>query len=153
MTLKLKIESDLKAAVKGADPARRDLLRMLKARILEAEVELRVGKGRDYQLSDAEVVDVISRYAKQRKQSIEAYEKAGREDLASRERHELDLLSPYLPKQLSEAEVEAIVREAITESGASSARDIGVVMRLAMGKAAGLADGKTVNRFARQLLQ
>ncbi len=153
MTIKSRIESDLIEAVKAGDSARRDLLRMLKARILEAEVERRAQQGRDYQLSDPETVEVISRYAKQRRQSIEAYQKGGREDLAIREKQELDLLAPYLPKQLSEAEVEAIVREAIAESGATSAREIGNVMRLAMEKAAGLTDGKTVNRIARQLLQ
>lgn len=152
MSLKERIEADLKKAVKSGDPTRRDLLRMIKARILEAEVALRSKHGRDYHLTDAEAAEEIARYAKQRRQSIEAYREGGREDLAAQEQRELDALQDYLPRQLSRGEIENLVREAIAETGATSARDLGAVMRAAMSKTQGKADGKVVNEVARGLL-
>ncbi len=152
MSLKNRIDADLKEALKSGDSTRKDLLRMIKARILEAEVALRSKHGRDYHLTDAETVEEIARYAKQRRQSIDAYREAGREDLAAQEQLELDALQDYLPRQLDRYEVERLVREAIAESGATSIRDLGAVMRLAMAKAQGRADGKAVNEIARSLL-
>ena len=152
MSLKEKIEADLKHAVKSGDSDRRDLLRMIKARILEAEVALRSKRGRDYRLTDAEAVEEITRYAKQRRQSIDAYREGGREDLAAREQSELDALQDYLPRQLSREEIETLVRESIAEAEATSPADLGAVMRLAMAKAKGKADGKVVNQVARDML-
>lgn len=152
MPLKAQIEADLKAAVKAGDSTRRDLLRMLKARILESEVQLRAKRGRDYALTDAETIEVVTQYAKQRRQSIDAYREAGREDLAGKEERELEALQPYLPRQLSREEIEALAREAIASSGASSAKDLGTVMKLVMPKVQGAADGKVVNEIVRGLL-
>lgn len=125
---------------------------MLNAKILEKEVELRTQKGRDYKLSDPEVVQVIGSYAKQRHQSIESYRQGGREDLAQSEEQELEIVSSYLPKQLDESQIEEMVRQAIAETGASSAKDMGGVMKSVMAKAQGSADGKVVNAVVRRLL-
>lgn len=152
MGLKNQIEADLKQAMKSKDAARRDVLRMVRAGILDAEVERRAAKGRDYQLSDAETLEVLTRCAKQRRQSIDAYREGGREDLAAKEEGELAILQDYLPKQMSREEIAEIVREAIAESGAASAKDLGAVMRLVMPKVKGAADGKVVNEVARELL-
>ncbi len=152
MSLKDRINEDLTAAVKSGDAETRSVLRMVKARILEAEVELRTKKGRDYQLNDEEVVDVISRYAKQRHQSIDAYRQAEREDLATQEEAELRVLEPYLPQQLSEQELEAAVQAAVEKTGASGPKDFGLVMREVMSEVRGRADGKQVNELVRKLL-
>lgn len=152
MSLKGQIQRDLTLALKQGDQARRGVLRMLKSKILEAEVELRSKKGRDYELNDEEVLDVIARYAKQRTQSIEAYESAGRQDLADRERQELDILRGYLPRQLSEQEIEEIARQLIDELGATSQRDLGKVMGAIMSRVKGSADGKVVREVVQRLL-
>ncbi len=125
---------------------------MVKARILEKEVEFRSSKGRDYSLDDEETTGVVSTYAKQRRQSIDSYRQAEREDLAVQEEKELEILQAYLPKQLSEIEIEALVEEAIQEAGASSPGDMGNVMRVLMPRLKGAADGKVVNNMVRQKL-
>lgn len=152
MSLKEQINEDLKASVKAGDAERRSVLRMLKARILEKEVELRSKKGRDYELNDEEVVDVVTSYAKQRQQSIDAYRQAERGDLAEQEEEEMRVLEPYLPKQLSEEELEAVIRAAIESTGAQSPQDFGKVMRVVMSDVKGKADGKVVNETVRRLL-
>ncbi len=153
MPLKQQIDQDLKAAVKSGDAERRSVLRMIKARIQEREVELRSEKGLDYQLNDEEVVEVVTGYAKQRRQSIDAYRQAGREDLAAREDRELQLLEPYLPRQLSEADLEKLIRAAIEKAGATGPKDFGQVMRIVMPKVKGQADGKLVNELVRRQLE
>jgi uncharacterized protein YqeY len=153
MSLKARITSDIKQALKAGDRTKVSVLRMVKARILEKEVELRSSKGRDYSLSDEETTGVIATYAKQRKQSIEAYRQAEREDLANQEQKELKILQDYLPKQISEGEIEALVEDAIQETGASSLSDMGKVMRILMPRLKGAADGKLVNAMVRQKLQ
>jgi uncharacterized protein YqeY len=152
MSLKVRITSDITQALKKGDRTKVSVLRMVKARILEKEVELRSSKGRDYSLSDEETIGVITTYAKQRKQSIEAYRQAEREDLATQEEKELAILQNYLPKQLSESEIEALVDGAIQETGASSPNDMGNVMRVLMPRLKGAADGKVVNSIVRQKL-
>ena len=153
MGLKKQIEADLKQAMKSRDLARRDVLRMVRAGILDAEVERRSEKGHDYQLSDAETLDVLTRYAKQRRQSIDAYREGDREDLAAKEEEELAILQDYLPKQMSREAIAEIVREAMAETGASTVKDLGAVMRVVMPKVKGAADGKTVNEVVRDLLK
>ncbi len=152
MTLKARIASDIRQALKAGDRTKVSVLRMVSARILEKEVELRSSKGRDYSLNDEETTGVIVAYAKQRKQSIESYRQAEREDLATQEEKELEILQEYLPKQLSESEIEALVEEAIQETGASSPGDMGNVMRALMPRLKGAADGKVVNSIVRQKL-
>ncbi len=152
MSLKEKISSDAIEAMKRKDKDTLNVLRMVKSRILELEVQLRSKKGRDYQLSDEETLDVITSYAKQRKQSIDAYTEAGRMDLADQEKKELEIINEYLPKQLSREEVERLVDEAIAVSGATSIREIGNVMKTVMPMLKGAADGKTVNEVVRSKL-
>jgi uncharacterized protein YqeY len=147
MSLKQRIEQDLKTALKAGDKQRLSCLRMVKSKIQEKQVELRGKEGFDAKLSDDDVMNVVSAYAKQRRDSIESYEQGGREDLAANERAELEIISAYLPQQMSEDEVAAIVDEAVSESGASAPKDMGAVMKLVMPKVKGRADGKLVNRI------
>src|SRR5216117_2555411 len=119
------IAADLTAAMRSKDAFRLGVLRMLKSRIMEEEVEQRARKGRDYLLDDPECLAVMSAYAKQRRDSIEAYREGGREDLATREEAELAIVQEYLPARLSEEDVRRIVAEAIAESGAKSAKEMG----------------------------
>lgn len=142
------INQDLKEAMRNKDETAKLALRSIKTGIMEAE---RAGKTLRT-LNDQEIQQVIARLAKQRKDAIEQYEKGGRADLAAAEKAELAVLERYLPQPLTEEELEAIVRAAIQETGASSARDLGQVMRVAMGRVAGRADGRAVNQVARRLL-
>lgn len=153
MSIKQRITDDLKAAMKAGDKARLGVLRMVKSRMLEAEVDLRTAKGRDYQLNDEEATGVLATYAKQRRDSIESYERAGRDDLASTERLELAIIQEYLPERLSEDELRRIVQEAIASTGAMSARDMGSVMKIVMPRVKGAADGKLVSSIAAKLLE
>jgi len=152
MTLKERIAVDLKSAMKAADRTRVGVLRMLNAQILDREVDLRTKQGRDYQLSDGETLEVISTYAKQRRQSIESYRGGGREDLATQEEAELEILHDYLPKQLSETEIEALVEKAVNETGAAGPKDMGTVMKVLMPDVKGVADGKLVSEIVRRKL-
>ncbi len=152
MTLKQKIDSDIKVALRSGKKVRLSCLRMLKSRIQEKEVAQRADKGRDYELVDEEAQQVISAYAKQRRDSIESYEKGGREELAAQERAELEIVCEYLPRQLSPEEIASIVTQAIAESGAESARDLGAVMKIVVPKTKGLADGKVVTSLVREKL-
>ena len=138
--------------MKDRDTAVVSVLRMVSAKVLEKEVELRRSKGRDYQLNDEETVAVISAYAKQRRQSIESYREADRNDLVVQEQAELEILQRYLPSQLSEDEIERIVEETIKETEAAGPQDMGQVMRAVMPKLRGAADGKTVNAIVRKKL-
>ena len=152
MTLKDRIVADLTAAMKAKDADRLAVLRMLKARMMEAEVAQREKKGLGYVLEDAEAQAVIAAYAKQRRDSIDAYRQGGRQDLAAKEESELALIQQYLPAQLSPEEIRAIVGDAIKESGAASAKDMGAVMKIVMTKVKGVSDGKVVNQIVRQML-
>lgn len=153
MTIKQRLESDLKSALKARQTERVACLRMLRSKILEREVELRGDRGRDHQLEDGEALQVIAAYAKQRRDSIESFRRAGREELAVREEAELEIVSAYLPRQLDEEAIARIVDEVIAESGATSPRDLGRVMKLVMPRLQGAADGKLVNRIVREKLQ
>jgi uncharacterized protein len=152
MTLRQRILDDLTAALKSGARQRLDTLRMLKARIQETEVALRATKGLAYELSDAEATQVVSGYAKQRRDSIESFRQAGRADLAAREEAELAIVQEYLPRQLDADELRRLAHEAIAEAGATSAKDTGKVMKLLMPKVKGAADGKDVNRVVGELL-
>ncbi len=152
MSLKERITSEIKTAMKSGDRNTVSVLRMVNAKILEKEVELRSKKGRDYQLNDEEAVGVILTYAKQRRQSIDSYREGGREDLAAQEEAELLILQQYLPKQLSEEEVEAMVEQAISETGASGPQDMGRVMKALMPKVKGAVDGKLLSEMVQRKL-
>lgn len=153
MSLRQRIEDDIRTALKAGDKQRLSCLRMVKSKVQEKQVELRGTEGREAELSDEDVTNVVSAYAKQRRDSIESYEQGGRKDLAANERAELEILTAYLPQQMNEDEVSAIVDDAVRESGASEPKDIGAVMKLVMPKVKGRADGKLVNRIVQSRLK
>ena len=152
MSLRERIQADMKTAMKSGDKIRVSTLRMLQSRILEREVELRATKGRDYHLDDNETTDVLVSYAKQRRQSIESYVAGDRPELADKERAELAIVEEYLPRQLGATEIEALVDQAVSETGAKSLKDLGVVMKRVMAEAKGGIDGKTVNEIVKRRL-
>jgi uncharacterized protein YqeY len=141
-----RLQADVKAAMRDGDAFRRDTLRMALAAAQNAEKDKRAP------LTDDDGVAVVSREVKRRRESIEAYEKAGRMDLADQERAEAEILSAYLPQPLDEAELAPLVREAIAESGATSAREMGRVMGLLMPRVRGRADGKVLSGLVTQEL-
>jgi uncharacterized protein YqeY len=146
MDLKTTIQNDIKTAMKAQDSVKLGALRMLSAEIKKREIDKRTA------LDDAEVQKAIATLIKQRQDSIEAFVKGGRQDLADKEKQEIGFLSAYLPAQLPDAEVEKIVAAAIQESGAKAPSDIGKVMKVVLPKIAGRADGKKVNEIVRALL-
>jgi hypothetical protein len=147
MSLRETVNTDIATAMKAKDPARLSALRMLKAAIMNKGVE----KGRD--LDDGEVLQVISSLVKQRRDSIEQFSKAGRTDLVDKETAEIAVLETYLPPAATAQEIDAAVAEAIAETGATSSKDIGKVMKAVMPKLAGKnADGRTVNEAVRRKL-
>ena len=152
MSIRERLEADMKEALRAKEPRRLGVIRMLRSKLLEREVELRSDRGRDYRIEDAEALGVIASYAKQRRDSIEGYAKGGRDDLVASEEAELAIVQAYLPQQLSEDEVRRIVDQAVAEAGAASERDLGAVMKLVMPKVKGKADGGMVNRIARERL-
>jgi uncharacterized protein YqeY len=147
MNLNEKVAADITAAMKAKDAARLSPLRMLKAAIMNKGVE----KGRD--LEDAEVLQVVSSLVKQRRDSIEQFGKAGRTDLVDKETGEIKVLEAYLPPAASAADIDAAVAAAIAETGATSVKDMGKVMKAVMPMLAGKnADGKAVNEAVRRKL-
>lgn len=147
--LKQKILDDLKAAMKAGDTVRRDTLRMLDSMIKNVEIEK---MKRETGLSEEEVQEVIRRAVKQRKDAVEQYRSGGREDLATKENAEIEVLSAYLPAQLDEAAVRAAVKEAIAAAGATGPAEIGKVMGPLMGELKGQADGSLVKRLVEEEL-
>ena len=147
MSLNDQVSADISAAMKARDSSRLSALRMLKAAVMNKSVE----KGRD--LADAEVLQVVASLVKQRRDSIEQFAKAGRTDLVDKETGELAVLQAYLPPSATSEEIDAAVAEAIAETGATSAKDVGKVMKAVMPKLAGKnADGKAVNEAVRRTL-
>jgi len=141
------VGADIAAAMKARDASRLSALRMLKAAVMNKSVE----KGRD--LDDAEVQQVVTSLVKQRRDSIEQFTNAGRTDLVEKETAELTVLQAYLPAAATPEEINAAVAEAIAETGASSPKDMGKVMKAVMPKLAGKnADGKAVNEAVRRTL-
>ena len=149
MTLQERIDSDLKDAMRARDTARLGVLRMLKSALKYSAIEK---SGAEAQLEDAETVQVIRKQVKQRQDSIEQFEKGGRPELAAKEKEELDLLNAYLPQSLTAEELENVVRETITELGATSKAQMGAVMKALQGKIAGRADGKTLSQEVQRQL-
>ncbi|MFL5767991.1 MAG: GatB/YqeY domain-containing protein [Actinomycetota bacterium] len=145
-TSKEQLADDLRASMKSGDKVRLATLRLLSAAVKNREVEVL------HELSDQEFQEVAVKEAKRRTEAIEAYESAGREDLAAREREERDILAPWLPEQLSEEEVDSLVDEAIASTGASAPSDLGKVMGFVMGRAKGKVDGSAVQARVRAKL-
>ena len=140
MTLRERIQSDITAAMRSGDTLRRDTLRMAESAIYNAEKRDRRTYG------DDEVAGLIAREVKTRRESIDAFRKGGREDLAAKEEAEIGVLAGFLPEQLGEAEITLLVQEAIGETGAAGPRDMGKVMGWLAPRTKGRADGRVVSQ-------
>ncbi|MBI5043820.1 MAG: GatB/YqeY domain-containing protein [Nitrospirae bacterium] len=149
MSLQEQLVNDMKEAMKSGDSVKVSTIRMLKAAIKNKEIEK---GGTSYKLSDKEILEVIATGIKQRKDSIEQFTKGHRQDLAEKEKKELEILLAYMPPQMSDEDVRAEVKKAIAETSASSQKDIGKVMKVLMPKISGRADGAVVNRIVRELI-
>jgi uncharacterized protein len=147
MSQKDQIVADLTAAMKAKDAARTSTLRMLKAAIVNRQIE----KGGE--LDDEEITKLLRSQVKQRRDSVEQYQKAGRQDLADKETAEIEVIEGYLPQAASQDEIDRSVAEAISETGASSMKEMGAVMKAAMNRLAGKnADGKAVSEAVKKKL-
>ncbi len=147
MSLEAKINSDLKTAMKAKDQAALRGVRAIKSAILLFKTS---GSGEE--LDEAKEIKLLQKLVKQRKDSLEIYEKEGREDLAAKEREEIVVIEKYLPAQLSAEKLEAVIRQIVEQTGAESMKDMGKVMGLASKQLAGKADGKTISTVVKQLL-
>lgn len=149
MSLREKLISDLKDAMRAKDSIRRDTLRLIDAALKNTEIEK---KKRETGLSEEEVIEVVSRLAKQRNDSIKQFNDGGRADLAEKEQTELKIIEQYLPEQLSEEEIRKVVQEVIAAVNPQTPSDLGKVMGQAMAKLKGKADGNLVREIAQQEL-
>ena len=155
MGLRAQLPEDLKNAMRAGDGIRRDVLRSLLTAISNAEiarVNVKDASATRQELGDTDVLDVIRKQVKQRRESAEEYRKGGRAELVSREEAEAEILSAYLPAELSRDEIAAEVRAAIAETGASGPAGKAKVMPIVMGKLKGKADGRTINEIVTELL-
>lgn len=146
MSLSERLNEDMKQAMKSQDKFRLSVIRMVRSAIKNIEIDQRKT------LDDNEVLDILSREIKQRRDSLQDFEKAGRDDLAQSVKAEIAIIGEYLPEQLTEEEVKAIVQMTIQEVGASSKAEMGKVMAALMPKVKGRADGKLVNQLVQQSL-
>jgi uncharacterized protein YqeY len=147
MSLTERLNNDMKQAMKDKDKIRLSVIRMVRTAIKNAEIELKKT------LSDDEVVAVLNRELKQRRDSLQSFEAANREDLIQEAKREIEILLEYLPAQLTEEEIRSLVQEAIADTGAKGKSDMGKVMSALMPKVKGRADGKLVNRIVQEALQ
>lgn len=146
MALKEKLMDDLKAAMKDKDIVRKNTVQMVRAAILQYE------KDNKSTLDDEGVIEVVAREVKKRKDVLPEYEKSGRQDLIDGLNREIEVLMAYLPQQMSEAEIEEVVLQAISQTEANSMKDIGKVMAVIMPKTKGKADGKVINQIVKKHL-
>jgi uncharacterized protein YqeY len=146
MNIKERLLDNLKTAMREKDSLRKDLLQIIRAGILQVE------KDTQQTLDEAGVFEILSREYKKRAETIEELSGSSRTDMIGKYRSEMAIIEEYLPKQLSEAEIENLVRQAISQTGAQSARDIGQVMKTLLPEVKGRADGKLVNQVVRRLL-
>lgn len=144
--LKEKLMLDLKEAMKEKQILRKNVVQMIRAAILQVE------KDKQIELDDNQIIDIIAKESKKRKDSLSDYEKSGREDLIEQVKQEIEIISEYLPKQLSKEEIIIIVKEVISETGATTIKDMGKVMKGAKEKCGAAADGKTINEVVKELL-
>lgn len=148
MSLADQITADLTTAMKARDKTRTAALRMVLAGIKN----IKVAEGHSGDVTDAEVTDLLAKEAKKRRDSIATYTEHGRDELAAAEQAELDVIAGYLPEQMDEAEIRAVVEEVVAETGASEPGDLGKVMGKLMPRVKGKADGKLVNQVVRDVL-
>lgn len=146
MSLKQQLKDDLKTAMREKDILKRDGVRAINTMIKQIEVDQRV------ELDDSEIIKLIQKGIKQREESIAQYKSAARDDLVEKEQAQIDIFTTYLPKQLSDDELEAIIQEIIKDVGATSMKDMGKIMNPAKEKIGGGADGKRINEMVKKLL-
>ncbi len=144
--VKAKLNEALKAAMVAKDTARRDVIRLMQSAIKQIEIDERKV------LANDDVLSILQKEVKKRRESAEEARKAGRSDIADGEEAEIVIIEQFLPQQLSRAEIEVLVRDAIAQTGATTAKDMGKVMGALMPKTKGVADGKLVNEVVRSLL-
>ena len=144
--LKEKLMSDLKDAMKDKQVLKKNVVQMIRAAILQVE------KDKQIELDDNQVLEIIAKEAKKRKDSLSDYEKSGRQDLIDQVKQEIEIISEYLPKQLSKEEITNIVKEVIAETGATTTKDMGKVMKSAKEKIGAKADGKRINEVVKKIL-
>jgi uncharacterized protein YqeY len=149
MTLQFRVDNDIKDAIRARDTVRLKALRMLKTAMKNAAIEK---GGAEAVLDDVEAAAIIRKQIKQRQDAIEGFERGGRTELADGERAEITVLSEYLPKELSPDEITGLAKAAVAEAGATSKRQMGIVMKIATAKAAGRVDGKTLSEAVQRLL-
>jgi hypothetical protein len=142
------IETDMKSALKEGAAEKLSVLRMLISAVRMQEIDKNIKS-----LQEPDVLQILQRQIKQRRESIEQFTSGNRPDLAAKEERELEILKAYMPEQLGELEVEALVKAAITELGATTKTDMGKVMKAVMEKAMGKCDGKTINQFVVKYLK
>ncbi|MDB0438169.1 GatB/YqeY domain-containing protein [Clostridioides difficile] len=147
MSLKQKLQEDLKSSMKNKDTVRKSVVTLIRASIKQYEVDNRT------ELDEDGIIDVIAKQLKQRRDALVEFEKAGREDLIKETEAEIEVLKEYLPQQLSEEELEEIVKCTISEVGATSMKDMGKIMSVIQPKVKGRADGKLINKLVKQNLQ
>ena len=146
MSLKEQLMDDLKAAMKDKDTVRKNAVQMVRASVLQVEKDNKIT------LDDEGVIEVVAKEVKKRKDVLPEYEKSGRQDLIDELTREIEVLMVYLPQQMSEEEIEALVIDAIAQTEAKSMKDIGKVMAVIMPKTKGKADGKVINNFVKKHL-
>ncbi|SNT14912.1 hypothetical protein SAMN05446037_10452 [Anaerovirgula multivorans] len=146
MSLKERLAADLKEAMKNKDQLRKNVITLIRSDIKQIEVDKRV------ELEEQDIIEIISRQLKQRKDALEEFHKGGRQDLVEQTEQEVHYLLQYLPEQLSEEEITNIVKETISELGANSIKEMGKVMAAVIPKVKGRADGKIVNQAVKQQL-
>jgi uncharacterized protein len=146
VSLRDRIQTDITAAMRGGDALRRDVLRMASNAAYNLE------KRNQRPLTDDEYLAVLTREVKTRRESVEAYTKGGRADLAAKEQAEIDILTEYLPQALSDAEIDTLIEEAVATTGATNARDLGKVMGWLAPRTRGRADGKVVSEKVASVL-
>ncbi len=144
--LKEKLLEDLKTSMKEKNTIRKNVIQMVRAAILQEE------KDKQIEVNDDQILEIIAKESKKRKDSLPDYEKSGREDLINQVKEEINILAEYLPKPLSNEEIEEIVEEVISQTGATSMRDMGKVMKEAKSKIGPAADGRTINEIVKQKL-
>ena len=147
MSLKEKLQEDLKSSMKNKDTVKKSVVTLIRASIKQYEVDNRV------ELEDDAIIDLIAKQLKQRRDSLVEFEKANRDDLVSETEAEIEVLKEYLPQQLSEEELNEIVKATISEVGATSMKDMGKIMAAIQPKTKGRADGKLINELVKNNLQ
>ncbi|EFA89787.1 GatB/YqeY domain-containing protein [Peptoniphilus lacrimalis] len=146
MSIKDKLMADLKDAMKSHNKLRKDVITLIRSAIKQREVDERI------ELTDEDILTIISKQLKEKKSSIEDFKKGNREDLVKQTEDEMEILLEYLPKQLSQEDLKEIVKDAIDKENISSMKDIGKLMKAVMPQVKGKADGNAVNKIARELL-